>query len=401
VPGFRTLICAVLAASLLGWSACIEEQPNAPIHDPGAVSGRDDGGTDANGGDPSGGSGDDPRGNGGSSGGSHGGAGDGNNGGVGDNGGTGGSSGGSHGGAGDGGDGGTGGAGSVGDNGGGHGERPDDGGSQGTSPLPPTEDYGAPGPFSDADMIQGVGPNKNYTLFRPMASLGRDGFKHPIAVWGNGILTTPDQYKSTLTLVATHGFVIAACNDTQAERPCLNAGLDWLVEQNSAPGELQGKLDTGKEFTIGYSWGGGAAIDTANRPNVKATVSLYGMPPRGATAFEDMHAPLLLFTSTGDSFVSAQGYVTPNYNKSQVQTFYATRNGPEGHLYIIDEGAISCIASGLLSGPCGSAKAERGPMIAWLRLWAYGDKGARKYFYGDDCMLCKSPWSAQRKHWVD
>lgn len=379
MPSFRVFTCSVLAASLLSWSACGEEEPNSPIHNPGPVTGGGDG--DGDGAQPGGGNGDgDAWGNGNNN--SDGGDNGSTDPGTGNGGGT---------------DNGGGGANNDGGSSGGEGA----GGSENPSPLPPTDDYSAPGPFSDAAMIQGVGPNKNYTLFRPMASLGRDGFKHPIAVWGNGIATTPDQYKSTLTLIATHGFVIAACNDTQAERPCLNAGLDWLVEQNGAPGELQGKLDTSTELTIGYSWGGGAAIDTANRPNVKATVSLYGMPPRGETAFEDMHAPLLLFTSTGDTFVHAEGYVTPNYNKSQVQTFYATRNGPEGHLYIIDEGAISCIASGLLSGPCGSAKAERAPTIAWLRLWAYGDREARKFFFGDDCVLCKSPWSAQRKHWLD
>ena len=72
------------------------------------------------------------------------------------------------------------------------------------------------------------------------------------------------------------------------------ACMDWLVQQNTASGELQGKLDTTREVTIGYSWGGGAAIDTADRPNVKATFSLHGMPPREADAWTKMHAPLML-----------------------------------------------------------------------------------------------------------
>ena len=39
-------------------------------------------------------------------------------------------------------------------------------------------------------------------------------------------------------------------------------------------------------------------------------------------------------------------------------------------------------------------------MVAWLRLWVYNDQGARKYFYGDDCVLCKAPWAMpQRKNW--
>jgi hypothetical protein len=249
-------------------------------------------------------------------------------------------------------------------------------------------------------MFENVGPSGNYRMFRPDASLGMAGFKHPIATWGNGIATTPDQYKKTLSLIASHGFVIIACNDTQAERECLSAGLDWLVAQDGASGALQGKLDTSREVAIGYSWGGGAAIDTSNRPNIKATVSLHGMPPRVASAFDDMHAPLLLFTSTGDSFVTASGYVTPNYEKSKVQTFYATlRDDTAGHLYVVDTDAVSCVASAAL-GECKGAAAEQAPTIAWLRLWACNDQNAKKYFYGDDCSLCKDPWiMPQRKQW--
>jgi hypothetical protein len=276
---------------------------------------------------------------------------------------------------------------------------PDDSAARDCTSLPAVADYAAPGPFADARMFTNGGPGGNYTLFRPDASLGTDGFKHPIATWGNGITTTPDQYQATLSLIASHGFVVIACNDTQAERPCLSAGLDWLVEQNTAPGPLRGKLDLSREVTIGYSWGGGAAIDTADRPNVKATVSLHGMPPRGATAFADMHSPLLLFTSTGDTFVTAAGYVTPNFEQSRVQTFYATLNDPgAGHLYVVDAGAAVCIGGVLGLGACETAAEEQAPTIAWLRHWACGDEGAAPFFFGDACALCTTPWApAQRK----
>src|SRR5262249_47242383 len=77
--------------------------------------------------------------------------------------------------------------------------------------LPAVTDYSAPGPFADAKMFTSVGPSNKYTLYRPDASLGKNGFKHPVATWGNGILTTPDQYQKLLGLVASHGFVIIAC----------------------------------------------------------------------------------------------------------------------------------------------------------------------------------------------
>jgi hypothetical protein len=266
--------------------------------------------------------------------------------------------------------------------------------------LPPVTDYAAPGPFADAKMFTNTGPNGNYTVFRADASLGKDGFKHPLVAWGNGISTTPDQYAQTLTLIATHGFVIVACNDTQVERPCMSAGLDWLIAQDDS-GPMMGKLDITREATIGYSWGGGGAIDTADRVNVKATVSLHGMPPRVTDAFAKMHAPLLLFTSTGDTFVSADEYVTPNYQKSLVQTFYATFSDTSaGHLYVVDQGAAACLGAILGLGGCASAVVERAPTIAWLRLWVCGDETAKKFFYGDSCTLCQNPWTMpQRKEW--
>ena len=273
------------------------------------------------------------------------------------------------------------------------------------STLPPVTDYTQPGPFADAKMFSGVGPNNNYTLYRPDASLGKDGFVHPVATWGNGILTTPDMYNKTLSLIASHGFVIIACNDAMAERPCLNAGMDWLVAQNTADGPMKGKLDVSKEVAIGYSWGGGAAIDDSDRPNIKATVSLHGMPPRVANAFDLMHAPLLLFTSTGDMFVTASQYVTPNYQKSKVQTFYATlNNSMAGHLYPVDVGAGICIGAilGATFGSCGGDIEEHAPTIAWLRYWVCGDQGAKSYFFGSDCTLCsKSPWNAEQRKPAD
>jgi hypothetical protein len=271
--------------------------------------------------------------------------------------------------------------------------------------LPPVTDYTAPGPFADAKLFASVGPSSNYTMYRPDSSLGKDGFKHPIATWGNGILTTPDQYKKLLTLVASHGFVIIGCDDTRAERSCLNDGMEWLIAQNTADGPLKGKLDVNREVAIGYSWGGGAAIDVSDRPNIKVTVSLHGMPPRVSDAFDKMHAPLLLTTSTGDMFVTASGYVTPNYESSKVQTFYGTLMDPNaGHLYIVDSDGSICSAAALLGstfGSCQGAPQEKGPTVAWLRYWACGDQGAKGFFFGDDCELCKGHWmNAQRKNWM-
>jgi dienelactone hydrolase len=248
--------------------------------------------------------------------------------------------------------------------------------------IAPTDNYGAMGPYG-AQTINNTGPNGQYTMVRPQ-KLGEGGTKHPIATWGNGITTTPALYPGLLNTIASHGFVVIASNNTNVTAALMTQGLDWLIQQN-ASGDLAGKLETKCAVTIGYSLGGGAAVGSGSHADVKATVSFHGL--QGPA--QNLQGPLLLFTSTADGFVTKANYVEPCYRASTKQpTIMATLNVPgaaadfAGHLY-----------------PLGDAGEQRAPAVAWLRLWVYGDQGARKYFYGSDCLLCKSPWiDIQRKN---
>jgi hypothetical protein len=177
---------------------------------------------------------------------------------------------------------------------------------------------------------------------------------------------------------------VIASNSTGVTAALLTSGLEWLIAQNAASGALQGKLDVARAVTIGYSLGGGAAVDAAKHPAVLATVSFHGLQGDAGAA----KGPLLLLTSTADGFVTKEGYVKPCYDRSsKVPTVMATLDVPDapsfaGHLY-----------------PLGDAGEERAPAIAWLRLWVYGDQGGRKYFYGADCVLCGTGWTdIQRKN---
>lgn len=249
--------------------------------------------------------------------------------------------------------------------------------------LPPTTDYGARGPFN-AITVNNTGPDGQYTIVRP-EKLGQNGFLHPPATWGNGITTTPALYPELLKTIASHGFVVIASNNTNVTAQLMTDGLDWLLAQNDNPSEFRGHLATSCAVTIGYSLGGGAAVGAGSHPNVVTTVSFHGL--QGAA--ENLQGPLLLFTSTSDGFVTKSGYVQPTYDRSSVvPTILATLEVP---------GAPADFSGHLI--PLGDAGQEREPAIAWLRYWVYGDQGARHYFYGDDCVLCTSPWTdIQRKN---
>ncbi len=249
-----------------------------------------------------------------------------------------------------------------------------------------TGDYAANGPMPST-VVNNTGPDGMYTIYRP-TTLGANGFKHPIATWGNGITTTPAYYPGLLGAIASHGFVIIASNSTSVTADLMTKGLDWMIMQNGS-GDYSGKLNTTCLVTIGYSLGGGASVTAGAHANVVATASMHGV----TGASNGLHAPLLLLTSETDTFVVPATFVTPTFNLSTVQTFYGTLSmaadtGNAGHLIPVD----------IL--PSSANMLERAAMIAWLRMWVYSDQGARKYFYGDDCVLCKAPWTMpQRKNW--
>ncbi len=90
--------------------------------------------------------------------------------------------------------------------------------------------------------------------------------------------------------------------------------------------------------------------------------------------------------------MTASQYVTPNYEKSVVQTFYATLNDSmAGHLYVVDVGASICIGSIVGFGACGGDIQEHAPTIAFLRYFACGDQGAKKYFTAATARSARRP----------
>jgi hypothetical protein len=135
-----------------------------------------------------------------------------------------------------------------------------------------------------------------YTLIRP-ATLGENAFKHPIATWGNGITTTPSLYPVLLGTIASHGFVVIASDSSNVTPELMKSGLDWLIKQNDAGGMFAGKLDVQRAVAIGYSLGGGGAVNVGSHPAVVTTVSFHGLP--GASGA--LHGPLLLFTTPAAS----------------------------------------------------------------------------------------------------
>ena len=261
------------------------------------------------------------------------------------------------------------------------------GGMAGTggSPLPPTTDYTAPGPFPTTT-DRNVGPNNGYTVYRPQ-TLGQNGFLHAPIIFGPGIGMQSSQLSTLLLSFASHGFLVVGTpvlNEGPGGAQNLKAmtdGLNWILAQNTTAGSpYQGKLDVTHAISMGYSVGGTSAVQLGGHAAVATTVSIHGH-----TASSNMHGPLLQTTGTGDTVGLPLQMMT--YQMSQVQTFLGTVMGA-------DHGYIQQIMNGQQGG------VERPAIIAWLRYWIYNDQGAKPYFYGADCVMCTSPWTnPQRKNW--
>ena len=248
-----------------------------------------------------------------------------------------------------------------------------------TQPLPPITDYTQAGPFQTT--VEGnVGPNNNYTIYRPNP-LGANGFLHPPIIFGPGIATSCaplgglNVYTTLLTHLASHGFVTICVNSLSgapgdpANLDAMKQGLDWLVAQNAQAGSTyEGKLAVSCAVGSGYSIGATASTDLSSHPAVMTTVSIHGHKTTGQP-----HGPIWLMTGTMDVIDDNRTTLSTLTTAPAVLTAL-----PIGHLNVPTEIA-----------PGGRYIA---PITAWLRYWVYGDQGAKDFFFGANCKVCTNPW---------
>jgi len=111
-------------------------------------------------------------------------------------------------------------------------------------------------------------------------------------------------------------------------------------------------------------------------------VSIHGHSAEAA-----LHGTLLLLGGTNDVMRDGRSWLAPTYEASQVPTMFSlVQDANHGYPARPVEGV--------------QAGVEAPAMIAWLRYWIYKDQNAKKYFFGDDCVMCGAPWTnTQRKHW--
>ena len=253
----------------------------------------------------------------------------------------------------------------------------------GGSTFPPVGDFAAPGPFTTTSAAEGPA----CTIFRP-EPLGEGGLKHPIIIWGNGTGANPQVYAGVLTHWASHGFIIAAANTSNAGTGNeMLACLDYVVEQDGTSGSAYfGKVDKARVGASGHSQGGGGTLMVGRDARIKTTAPLEpfilgnfgGVDPASAG---QQRGAMFLMSGSNDTIAVPAANQQPVFDASNVPTVWGTLQGAD-HI-------VSAI---------GDISGFRGPATAWFRLQLMGDESARAVFYGASCTLCADPaWVIQKK----
>lgn len=248
------------------------------------------------------------------------------------------------------------------------------------TPFPGVSNFERSGPYATTNRSEGP----NCRVYRP-SNLGQNGVRHPVILWGNGTGTGPTAYSGLLSHWASHGFVVAAAETSNAGtgRDML-ACLDYLVqESNRTFGTYVGVLNTGRVGTSGHSQGGGGSIMAGQDDRVSATAPIQpytiGLGHNSASQ-RNQKGPMFLMSGGGDNIATPYLNAQPVYTRANVPVFWGERR------------TVSHFE------PVGDGGAYRGPSTAWFRYHLMKDETARSTFYGRSCGLCTSTlWSVQRK----
>lgn len=254
----------------------------------------------------------------------------------------------------------------------------DNGGGDDTG-FAPIGDPTKNGPFP-TNNPRGEPGGPSCSIHRP-ATLGEDGLRHPVIIWGMGTGGF-NTYQPTFDLWASHGFVVAAAlqGDGQGSGESMLACLEYVCT------EYAPNIDCERVGASGHSQGGGGAIMTGRDARVIATAPVQPYIGQGFGGFDQaaiskQSGPMLLLSGTNDTIAGPVQHQEPVYDATNVTVFWANLIGGDH------------VAEGI-NGIAG----YRVMILEWFGLQLMGDKALRDKFYGTSCKYCSdSKWMVMRK----
>jgi predicted dienelactone hydrolase len=243
-------------------------------------------------------------------------------------------------------------------------------------------DYTAAGPFatSVADVA-----SVQCTMIQP-TTLGAGGCKNPVIIWGNGTFNTPSNYTAMFQHFASHGFIVAAADTSNAgSGKEMLACLKYVLDQNGMAGSpYEGHVDVDHIASSGYSQGGAGCLEAGIDPRFTAiaAVSPFIVLPLGGydtTSVAKQVHPLFMISGSADTVAVPSSNQQPIFDQAPVPIVWATHAG-SSHLEVLNPG--------------GGAYA--GPLTAWFRYKLMGDAAAGQVFEKPACALCtQTGWTVQ------
>jgi hypothetical protein len=280
-------------------------------------------------------------------------------------------------------------------------DEPTDGAASCTLTFPAVTDFGSPGPFDVAIDCSApasiTADGTGCTVYRP-TTMGQDGLKHPVIVWGNGTAAPPEcngdahvfgEYDWLLNQWASQGFIVVAANtDSTGSGTDMLDCLNWMEQQNSVPGSsYEGVVDVGNYGSSGHSQGGASAINVGEDPRIHATEPFMPYTVGGGFSYDEsaptkQHGPMFLGSGGMDTVATPSTNQQPVFDASTVPTFWGT-----------------LLSADHVTFAGGSQTDWLAPATAWFRLFLMCDQSARPMFYGTDCTLCTdTKWTVQTKN---
>lgn len=185
--------------------------------------------------------------------------------------------------------------------------------------FPAVSSFDNAGPYATTSEAEGP----LCRIYRP-STLGQNGVRHPIILWGNGTGATPDTYAALLTHWASHGFVVAAAETSDAGTGQeMLACLSYLVQENArAYSTYVGKLNTGRVGTSGHSQGGGGSIMAGQDDRVRTTAPIqpYTLGLGHNTSSQSKQkGPMFLMSGGGDTIAFPYLNAQPVYTRANVR----------------------------------------------------------------------------------
>lgn len=223
----------------------------------------------------------------------------------------------------------------------------------------------------------------NHTYYSP-ENLGSQGCDtHPVILWGNGTFLSPSSYSAYLNHLASHGFIVAAANTSNAGSGAqMLDGLDNLTSFNGdSSSRYYQRVDLDNVGATGHSQGGGGSINAGKDSRVDV---VFPLQPWSQNQ-NNLDAASIFFAGGSDNIVSASS-VHNRYESVQnrLPAAYAELSGA-GHLVVL-----------------GNASGYRGPSTAWARWLLMGDADAAAEFVGSNCGLCTANnWDYEKNTLLD